>query len=81
MKFEKSDTLQCLINAFAGESQAGNKYRFYAKIAFKEGYQIISEFFEQTAANEFEHAKLFYKQMLNPASCAKKCKMKQNEME
>ena len=60
MKFEKSETLQCLINAFAGESQARNKYTFYAKTAKKEGHQLISEVFLETASNEKEHAKLFY---------------------
>ena len=65
MKFEKSETLQCLINAFAGESQARNKYTFYAKIAKKEDYQLISEVFLETAENEKEHAKLFYKEIPN----------------
>ena len=63
MKFEKSETLQCLINAFAGESQARNKYTFYGKIAKKEGYNLISEVFFETAENEREHAKLFYEQI------------------
>ena len=65
MKFETSETLQCLINAFAGESQARNRYTFYAKIAKKEGYEIISEVFLETACNEQEHAKLFYKEIPN----------------
>ena len=45
MKFEESETLQCLINAFAGESQARNRYTIYAKIAKKEGYEHISQVF------------------------------------
>ena len=61
MKLENSETLQCLINAFAGESQARNKYTFYAKVAKKEGYEQISQIFLDTAENEKEHAKLFYK--------------------
>jgi len=65
MIFEKSETLQCLINAFAGESQARNKYTFYAKIAEKEGFLLISGIFSETAENEKEHAKLFYKQIPN----------------
>ncbi|MBO5738165.1 rubrerythrin family protein [bacterium] len=63
MKLEQSETLQCLINAFAGESQARNRYTFYAKQAKKEGYEKISEIFTMTAENEKEHAKLFYKQI------------------
>ncbi len=65
MKFENSETLQCLINAFAGESQARNKYTMYAKIAKKEGLQIVSEVFTETAENEKEHAKLFYREIPN----------------
>jgi rubrerythrin len=65
MNLEKSETLQCLINAFAGESQARNKYTIYSKIAKKEGYSLISEVFLETAENEKEHAKLFYKEIPN----------------
>lgn len=61
MKLEQSETLQCLINAFAGESQARNRYTFYAKQASKEGYEQISAIFLDTAENEKQHAKLFYK--------------------
>ncbi len=61
MKLEQSETLQCLINAFAGESQARNRYTFYAKQAKKEGFEKISAIFLDTAENEKEHAKLFYK--------------------
>ena len=63
MKLEKSETLKNLINAFAGESMARNRYTFYAKQAKKEGYEQISEIFLITADNEKEHAKLFYKQI------------------
>jgi len=65
MKFENSETRQCLINAFAGESQARNKYTFYSKVAKKEGYEQISEIFLETADNEKEHAKMFYKYLPN----------------
>lgn len=65
MIIEKSETLQCLINAFVGESQARNKYTFYAKTAKKEGYLLISDIFLETAENEREHAKLFYKHIPN----------------
>jgi len=65
MKLEQSETLQCLINAFAGESQARNRYTIYAKIAKKEGFEKISQTFLETAENEREHAKLFYKHIPN----------------
>ena len=57
----KSQTIHNLVNAFAGESQARNRYSFYAKEARKEGYLEIASIFEKTADNEHEHAKLFYK--------------------
>ena len=66
MKLEDSETLNSLVNAFAGESQARNRYTFYAKQAKKEGYEQIAEIFLETAENEKEHAKLFYKKI--PAS-------------
>ena len=65
MNIEKSETLQLLINAFAGESQARNKYTIYSKIAKKEGYNLVSDVFLETAENEKEHAKLFYKEIPN----------------
>ena len=65
MKLEHSETLQCLVNAFAGESQARNRYTFYSKIAKQEGYEQISQIFLDTASNEQEHAKLFYKHIPN----------------
>lgn len=63
--FRGSITEQLLINAFAGESQARNRYTFYSKIAKKEGYEQISAIFLETAENEKEHAKLFYKHLEN----------------
>ena len=53
-------TEQNLLKAFAGESQARNRYTMFAKQAKKEGYEQISEFFLQTAENEFQHAKIFF---------------------
>lgn len=50
-----------LLEAFAGESQARNKYTFYASKAKKEGYEQISALFAETAANEKEHAELWFK--------------------
>jgi rubrerythrin len=54
-------TIENLAKAFIGESQARNKYTFYAKIAKKEGYEHISELFLKTADNEREHAKWLYR--------------------
>ncbi len=50
-----------LMAAFAGESQARNKYTFFASVAKKEGFEQISAIFQETADNEKEHAKRFYK--------------------
>ncbi len=61
MQLAKSETIQNLVNAFAGESQARNRYTFYAKAALKEGYNEIADIFTETASNEQEHAKIFYK--------------------
>ena len=52
-----SKTIENLLAAFAGESQARNKYTYYAKIARKEGYNYIAKIFEETADNECQHAK------------------------
>lgn len=52
-----------LMAAFAGESQARNRYTFFANQARKEGYEIVAKFFEETAANEEQHAKQFFKFM------------------
>ena len=54
-------TEQNLLAAFAGESQARNKYTYYASQAKKEGYVQISKLFEETANNEKEHAKIWFK--------------------
>jgi len=54
-------TLENLLAAFAGESQARNKYTYYASKAKKDGYEQISRIFLETAENEKEHAKLWFK--------------------
>lgn len=54
-------TAENLMKAFAGESQARNRYTYYASIAKKEGFVQISNIFSETAENEKEHAKRFYK--------------------
>ena len=59
--FENSKTKANLMAAFAGESQARNKYTYYASKAKKEGYEQIAAIFEETAANEKEHAKMWFK--------------------
>ncbi len=61
MKLKCSQTEKNLLTAFAGESQARNRYTYFASIAKKEGYEQISAFFLETAENEKEHAKLFFK--------------------
>lgn len=58
-----TETEQNLLKAFAGESQARNRYTFFAKTAKKEGYNAISNIFLETAENEREHAKLFFKHL------------------
>ncbi|MDD1693122.1 MAG: rubrerythrin family protein [Methanoregula sp.] len=63
MKFKGSRTEKNLLTAFAGESQARNRYSFFASVARNEGYEQIAAVFEDTAANEREHAKLFFKQL------------------
>ena len=61
MEFKGSKTEANLMYAFSGESQARNKYSYYASKARKEGYEQIAAIFEQTANNEKEHAKLWFK--------------------
>ncbi|MEA4890197.1 MAG: rubrerythrin family protein [Clostridiaceae bacterium] len=60
-KLEGTKTLTNLMKAFAGESQARNRYTYFASIARKEGMNQIEAIFLETADNEKEHAKLFYK--------------------
>lgn len=61
MELKGSKTELNLIAAFAGESEARNKYTYYASKAKKDGYIQIANLFEETAANEREHAKLWFK--------------------
>ena len=61
MELKGSKTEQNLMAAFAGESQARNKYTYYASKAKKDGYQQIAAIFEETANNEKEHAKMWFK--------------------
>jgi rubrerythrin len=56
-----SKTEQNLLKAFAGESQARNRYTYFASVAKKEGYEQIANIFLETAENEKEHAKIFFK--------------------
>ena len=65
MELKGSKTEQCLMQAFAGESQARNKYTYYASKAKKEGYEQIAALFLETADNEKEHAKLWFKYLHN----------------
>lgn len=61
MDLKGTKTEQNLMAAFAGESQARNKYTYFASVAKKEGYEQIAEIFLKTADNEKEHAKLWFK--------------------
>jgi rubrerythrin len=63
VKLKESRTEKNLLAAFAGESQARNRYTFFASVAKKEGYEQISSIFRETADNEKEHAELFFKHL------------------
>ncbi len=60
-ELEGTQTQKNLMTAFAGESQARNKYDYFSSIARKEGYEQIGRIFEETAGNEKEHAKIWFK--------------------
>jgi rubrerythrin/NAD-dependent dihydropyrimidine dehydrogenase PreA subunit len=62
-KYEGTKTEKNLMDAFAGESQARNKYTYFANIAQREGYDQLSEIFLKTARNEQEHAKIWYEEL------------------
>jgi len=62
-KYAGTQTEKNLQAAFAGESQARNKYTYFASVAKKEGYEQISSLFQKTADNEKEHAKLWLKEL------------------
>jgi rubrerythrin len=63
MEFKDSQTARNLLKAFAGESQARNRYTFAAGIARQEGLEHVAAVFEETAANEQTHARLFYQEL------------------
>ena len=62
-KYAGTQTEKNLQEAFAGESQARNKYTYFASVAQKEGYEQMSEIFMKTAENEKEHAKMWFKEL------------------
>ncbi len=62
-KYSGTQTEKNLAAAFAGESQARNKYTYFASVAKKEGYEQMAEIFQRTADNEKEHAKLWFKEL------------------
>lgn len=62
-KYQGTQTEKNLLAAFAGESEARNKYTFFASVAKKEGYEQISSLFLKTADNEKEHAKIWFKEL------------------
>ena len=63
MDLKGSKTEKNLMEAFAGESQARNKYTYFASKARKDGYEQIAAIFEETANNEKEHAKMWFKEL------------------
>lgn len=69
-KYEGTQTQKNLEAAFAGESQARNKYTYFSSVAKKEGYQQIAELFLKTADNEKEHAKMWFKELNGIGSTA-----------
>lgn len=71
MEFNQSKTFANLMSAFAGESQARNKYTYYAEQAKTDGYVHIKEIFEETAKNELAHAKVWYNLINNGGSTTK----------
>ncbi|BDU73826.1 rubrerythrin [Mesoterricola silvestris] len=70
MEFKDSQTAKNLLKAFAGESQARNRYTFAAGIARAEGLEHVAAIFEETAGNEREHARLFYAHLAKLAPSA-----------
>ena len=67
MELKGTKTEKNLMEAFAGESMARNKYTFFASVARKEGYEQLAAIFEETAGNEKEHAKLWFKALCGGA--------------
>ena len=70
-KYDGTQTQKNLEAAFAGESEARNKYTYFASVAKKEGYEQIAALFLKTAENEKEHAKLWFKEMEGISDTAK----------
>ena len=62
-KYDGTKTQKNLMAAFSGESEARNKYTYFASVAKKEGYEQISALFQKTADNEKEHAKMWFKEL------------------
>ena len=69
-KYAGTQTEKNLEAAFAGESQARNKYTYFASVAKKEGFEQMAEIFTKTADNEKEHAKLWFKELQGIGSTA-----------
>ena len=74
MELKGSKTEKNLMAAFAGESQARNKYTYFASVAKKEGYEQIAAIFQNTADNEKEHAKLWFKELKGIGTTAENLK-------
>ncbi len=74
MELKGTKTEKNLMEAFAGESQARNKYTYFASVAKKEGYEQISEIFQRTADNEKEHAKMWFKELKGIGNTAQNLK-------
>jgi len=74
MELKGSQTEKNLQTAFAGESQARNKYTYFASVAKKEGYEQIAAIFEETAGNEKEHAKMWFKHLKGIGTTAENLK-------
>ena len=74
MELKGSKTEKNLMEAFAGESQARNKYTYFASKAKKEGYEQIAAIFEETALNEKEHAKIWFKELSGIGTTAENLK-------
>ena len=75
MNLKGTKTEKNLLEAFAGESMARNKYTFYASKAKKDGYVQISKIFEETAANEKEHAEIWFKYLHGGVPWRIRCKL------
>ena len=70
MELKGTKTEKNLMEAFAGESMARNKYTYFASVAKKEGYEQLAAIFEETAGNEKEHAKMWFKALCGILACS-----------